>query len=98
MNRPAVFGSHVALKLQFAPETLTHNSSWLVIWNVPERMSAPLPMYLAGFALLVALPSMKIVPLTRSVFVGIVRPAWGLQLLLVPFQASCFVPSADSQS
>ena len=37
--------------------------------NVPERMSAPWPTYVASLAVLVALPSMKIEPLIVSFFV-----------------------------
>ena len=70
MNMPLRFGSHGAAVSQSPPPvSFTQSLSWLSMLNVPERMSAPWPTYVASLAVLVALPSMKIEPLIVSFFV-----------------------------
>ncbi len=70
MNMPLTFGSHGAAVSQSPPPvSFTQSLSWLSMLNVPERMSAPWPTYVASLAVLVALPSMKIEPLIVSFFV-----------------------------
>ena len=70
MNMPLRFGSQGAFVSQSPlPVTLTQRLSWLFMLNVPERISAPWPTYVASLAVLVALPSMKIEPLIVSLCV-----------------------------
>ncbi len=66
MNMPLTFGSQGAAVSQFPPVSFTQSLSWFSMLNVPERMSAPWPTYVASLAVLVALPSMKIEPLIVS--------------------------------